>query len=162
MKVQTSTIINRPPERVWPLLCNSRMDDNIPLQFRFGIPKPVECRLKSGAGGVGYERQCVSNIGVVNQLITTWDENRRLEFEMKDTDMYFGRCVSSIKERFDLLELEGHETKLTRTTEFKVRGWFGLLKSALIWFGLKNVHLYVFENWGHAVTTDGSPDPTPR
>ncbi len=123
------------------------MDESITLQFRFCIPKPVECRLKSGAGGIGDERQCVSNLGVINQRITVWNENRRLEFEMKDTDMYFGRCVTGIKERFDLEKVGERETEISRTTEFQVKGRLGWLKSALIWIGLKNVHRYVFGNW---------------
>ena len=147
MKVRTSAFINKPPDEVWPLLCGSKMDDQIPLQFRLGIPKPVECRLKGGTGGVGGERQCVSDRGVINQRITEWVQNRRLKFEMKDTDMYFGKCVTSIKENFDLAEHGARGTMITRTTEFKVKGWFGLCKSALIWIGLKNVHLYVFKNW---------------
>jgi hypothetical protein len=123
------------------------MDEDMPVQFRFGIPKPVECRLRSGVGGVGQERQCMSNLGVINQRITVWDENRRLEFEMEDTDMYFGRCVTTIKERFDLIEVGEAQTQVRRTTEFSVRGWCGIPKSALIWVGLKNVHRYVFANW---------------
>jgi hypothetical protein len=147
MKVRTSAVINQPPDKVWPMLCNSKMDEHIPLQFKFGIPKPVQCRLKSGVGGVGRERQCISNIGVVNQMITRWDENKRLEFEMEDTDMYFGKFVSSIKERFDLTEAAGGGTRVTRTTEFKIKGWLGLPKSLFVWVGLKNVHRYVFANW---------------
>jgi len=123
------------------------MDDSIPLQFRFGIPRPVECKLKNGTGGEGRERQCISDRGVINQRITLWNENRQLKFEMKDTDMYFGKCVTSIKENFDLVECGERRTKITRTTEFKVKGWFGPLKSALVWVGLKNVHRYVFQNW---------------
>ena len=61
--------------------------------------------------------------------------------------MYFGRCVTTIKERFDLTEAGAGRTRLKRTTEFRVRGWLGLPKSALIWVGLKNVHRYVFANW---------------
>jgi hypothetical protein len=85
-------VIGKKPEIVWPLLCNSKMTESAPLLFKFCIPKPVECRLKTGVGAVGSERQCVSNLGIINQRITCWEENRRLAFEMKDTDLYFGMC----------------------------------------------------------------------
>ena len=147
MKVTTSVVINKAPEVIWPMLCNSRMADDKPILFRFGVPKPVQCKLKTGIGGVGSDRQCVSSLGTINQKITRWEPNRLLEFEMKDTDMYFGKFIISIKDRFELADLETQRTRLTRTTNFEVSGLFGLLKSLPIWFGLKRVHKYVFENW---------------
>ncbi len=148
MIVRTTVVIAKPPEEVWTLLCNSRMDARVPLPFRFGIPKPVQCRLPSGVGGAGQRRQCISNLGTINQRITFWEDNKTLMFEMIDTDMYFGRYVTSIKERFDLAADDERKTKITRTTEFKVNGRAGIFKSLLIWVGLKNVHRYVFRNWG--------------
>jgi hypothetical protein len=148
MIVRTTAVINKPPEDVWALLCDSQMDSHTPLLFRFGIPKPVECRLPSGIGGAGQQRQCVSNLGTVNQRITLWEDNKTLMFEMMNTDMSFGRYVTSIKERFDLASVGERQTKITRTTEFKVKGRLGNFKSLLIWIGLKNVHRYVFRNWG--------------
>ena len=70
MRVRTSIVIQRPPAEVWPLLCSSKMDPRIPCLFRLGIPKPVECRLPDGAGGVGQRRECVSDRGVIRQRIT--------------------------------------------------------------------------------------------
>ncbi len=148
MIVRTTAVIAKPPEEVWTLLCNSRMDTRVPLLFRFGIPKPVECRLPSGVGGAGQRRQCVSNLGTINQRITLWDDNKTLMFEMLDTDMYFGRYITSIQERFDLAAVGARQTKITRTTKFKVKGGLGNFRSLLIWIGLKNVHRYVFRNWG--------------
>ncbi len=147
MIVRTTAIIAKPPEEIWMLLCDSQMDARIPLPFRFGIPKPVECRLPSGVGGAGQQRQCISDQGTINQRITLWEDNKTLMFEMIDTDMYFGRHVTSIKERFDLAAEGERKTKITRTTEFTVKGQAGIFKSLMVWFGLKNVHRYVFRNW---------------
>jgi hypothetical protein len=69
-------------------------------------------------------------------------------FEMMNTDMSFGRYVTSIEERFDLASEGERQTKITRTTELKVKGWQGILKLSAFWIGLKNVHRYVFRNWG--------------
>ncbi len=148
MIVRTTVVIAKPPEEVWTLLCNSRMDARIPLLFRFGIPKPVECRLPAGVGGAGQQRQCVSNLGTINQRITLWEDNKTLMFEMMNTDMSFGRYVASIEERFDLASEGERQTKITRTTELKVKGWQGILRLPAFWIGLKNVHRYVFGNWG--------------
>jgi hypothetical protein len=147
MKVQTTFVIQKPPAEVWPLLCQSKMRRKRPLPFRCGVPKPIECRLPSGQGRPGAERQCISDRGVINQQITLWNEPRELRFEMSDTDLYFGRCVTGIRERFELEEPLRGMTQITRTTEFDVSGWCRLAKSVMIWVGLKNVHRYVFENW---------------
>jgi hypothetical protein len=147
MKVTTSVDINKALEVVWPMLCNSTMADDKPILFRFGVPKPVECKLKTGVGGVGSDRQCISNLGTINQTITCWEPNKKLEFEMKDTDMYFGKYISSIRDKFELSDLDNQRTRITRTTEFQLNGLFGLLKSLPVWVGLKRVHKYVFENW---------------
>lgn len=122
------------------------MDDRTPLLFHFGVPKPVECRLPDGGGGVGTQRQCVSDIGVINQRITKWEPPSKLQFEMRDTDMYFGRWIDRIHETFELTITE-RGTRLRRTTDFHLTGVLGPLKSPAIWFGLKNVHRYVFRNW---------------
>lgn len=147
MIVTTTAIISKPPQEVWTLLCDSQMDAHVPLLFRFGIPKPVECRLPSGVGGVGQHRHCVSNLGTIDQRITLWEDNRTLMFEMMDTDMSFGRYITSIKERFDLVAEGERRTKITRTTEFEVNGRASVFKSLMVWVELKNVHRYVFRNW---------------
>lgn len=148
MIVRTTALIAKQPEEVRTLPCNSRMDARIPFLFKFGIPKPVECCLPSGAGGAGQQRQCVSNPGTINQRIMLREDNKTLMFETIDMDMSFGRYVASIKKRFELAEIAGRKTKITRTTEFKVKGWLGIFNLLLIRVGLKNAHRCVFRNWG--------------
>jgi hypothetical protein len=48
------------------------MDTRIPCVFRLGIPKPVQCRLPDGVGGVGARRECVSNRGVHRYVFENW------------------------------------------------------------------------------------------
>jgi hypothetical protein len=146
-RIRTSCIIDRPAEVIWPLLCSSKMDSRIPCAFRFGIPKPIECRLPEGEGGVGRERQCISNRGVIHQRITCWDESRCLRFEMEDTNLYFRPCVRAIGEEFILEELGPSRTRLTRTTTLTVSGVGRAFKAAVMAAGLKCVHHYVFRNW---------------
>ena len=123
MQVVTKAIISKPPDKLWPLLCSSRMDPEIPCLFRFGIPKPVECRLPDGVGGVGHQRQCVSDRGIINQRIIQWDEPNTLRFEMEDTNLYFRPCIDSIIEEFQLKAIS-HEfgQKSGSSGSFSVQG----------------------------------------
>ncbi|MGC4016872.1 MAG: SRPBCC family protein [Luteolibacter sp.] len=152
-KIRTACVIDAPPEAVWPLLCSSKMDTRIPCAFRLGIPKPVECRLPEGEGGVGRERQCVSNRGIIHQRITCWDAPRCLRFQMEDTNLYFRPCVTSIEEAFELEALDGERTRVVRTTTLAVVGMGRFLKSAIMLAGLKCVHRYVFRNWRRLAVT---------
>jgi hypothetical protein len=147
MRVRTSIVIDKPPSEVWPLLCSSKMDPNIPCYFRLGIPKPVECRLPDGAGGVGARRQCISNRGVIQQRITHWQENEVLRFQMEDTTLYFRPCVTSIMEEFVLEPVGKESTRLTRSTDIAVSGKARHAKALVMGAGMKCVHRYVFRNW---------------
>jgi hypothetical protein len=147
MIVQTSWHFRCPASTVWPLLCNSHMDASTTPLFELGVPHPVECRLPDGHGGVGSERECVSEQGVVHQRILVWEPERRLSFRMEDTDIYFLRFVKEIEETFDLVPDNDSGVKVTRTTQVTVKGRFQFLKCCLIYVGLKQVHRYVFRNW---------------
>jgi len=147
MQVQTSTVIRKPAETLWPLLCGSRMDPRMPCLFRLGIPKPVECRLPDGVGGVGRRRECVSDRGVVHQRITHWEAPRLLRFQMEDTTLYFRPCVTALQEEFLLEPLGSDVTRLTRTTRLAVTGHCPTAKAIIMCAGMKCVHRYVFRNW---------------
>jgi len=151
MRVRTSTIIRKSPAAIWPLLCSSKMDPHVPCFFRLGIPKPVECRLPDGAGGVGARRQCISDRGVIQQRITHWQEGQILRFHMEDTSLYFRPCVTSLTEEFVLEPVSATHTRLTRTTEVRVSGFCRLAKGLIMCAGMKCVHLYVFQNWARPV-----------
>ena len=151
MRVITSVVLPGSVEDVWPLLCCSKMDPKIPCHFRLGIPKPVECKLPEGEGGVGQRRQCVSNIGQINQRITHWDPPRKLQFEMEDTTLYFRPCVTSIVEEFELVPHANGSTQITRSTTIKIKGFGAWLKGLIMCVGMKFVHRYVFHNWARLV-----------
>jgi hypothetical protein len=144
--VRTRRTFRQPAELVWPLLCNSRMDgSNSPL-FRLGVPRPVQCRLPDGVGGVGSERECVSDQGVVHQRILEWVPYRRLAFRTEQTELYWRRFAEEMVESFDLVPTDVG-VDVTRTTRVAVRGSFGLVTGWLLYLGLKQVHRYVFRNW---------------
>lgn len=147
MKLQTSCTFSASPAQLWPLLFHSKMDDRKPCHFLFGLPKPVECRLAEGSGGVGATRECISDKGLIRQTILEWVPEQRLQFEMRETSIYFGPCVDTIIETF-VLEPLGHDTTMiTRTTRFTLKPRARLWASIPMWIGLKSIHRYVFRNW---------------
>ena len=123
------------------------MDRRIPCAFRLGIPKPVECKLPDGNGGVGARRQCISDRGVIQQRITHWQKDEILRFQMEDTNLYFRPCVTGIIEEFVLEPIGPRRTRLTRTTDIQVTGCCRHLKQWIMCVGMKSVHRYVFKNW---------------
>ncbi|GAA4345374.1 SRPBCC family protein [Flaviaesturariibacter amylovorans] len=147
MTISTTQTYPAPAAALWPLLFGSRMDRRHPCRLLCGLPKPVECRLAEAEGGVGKTRECVSDKGVIRQEITAWVPNELLAFELKETNLYFGPCVNSIRERFELKALPGGGTSITRTTDFRIRRPFRLLLALPMAIGLKNIHWYVFRNW---------------
>lgn len=146
--VTTHTRLAASPMTVWPLLFDSRMDRpaRCPV-FALGAPRPVECALPDGNGGIGAERECRAESGVVHQRITTWSPGEELAFRMENTDLAFARCVDGISEQFTLEPAAGIATRLTRTTTVTVRGAFPLLKATAMYVSLKAVHRYVFASW---------------
>ena len=132
------------------MLFSSRMDraPRCPV-FALGTPRPVECALSDGRGGVGAERECRAATGVVHQRITAWNPGEELAFQMENTDLALARCVDGIDERFTLDSdpAEAIATRLTRTTTVTLRGAFPTAKAAVMYVGLKAVHRYVFASW---------------
>ncbi|GAA1686743.1 hypothetical protein GCM10009765_40330 [Fodinicola feengrottensis] len=148
LKVITATTLPATPGDVWPLLVDSRMDrrPRSPV-FYLGVPRPVECALPSGVGGVGAARECRAAEGVIRQRITRWQPASVLEFRMQETDLPFRRFVAGIAERFELMELAYGRTARTRTTTVTISGPFPALKAIALGVGLKSVHRFVFSCW---------------
>lgn len=146
--ITTRTRLGAPPMAVWPLLFDSRMDraPRCPV-FALGAPRPVECALPAGQGGVGAERECRAATGVVHQRITAWNPGEELAFQMENTDLVFARCVDGISELFTLEPSGSCSTRLARTTTVTVRGAFPAVKATVMYVGLKAVHRYVFASW---------------
>ncbi len=111
--------------------------------------------MPDGHGGVGSERECVSDQGIVHQRILEWVPEKRLSFRMERTDLHFQRYVSEIVDTFDFVATsEG--VGVTRTTQVWTKGHFQLLKKFALFLSLTQVHRYVFRNW-RRLAKRGSP-----
>lgn len=155
MIVRTATLLRRPPEEVWPLLCSSAMDRDRPCLFRVGVPKPVRCMLPDGEGSVGARRECVSDQGRVRQRITRWDPPAALAFEMLETDLPFASLVVGIEDTFELSKAPCG-TAVLRTTKIDVKRAASVFAPLLLFLGLKQVHRYVFRNWARLLARAGA------
>jgi len=155
MVVRTRQSFPCPANAIWSLLCNSRMDGTSKLLFRLGVPQPVQCRVTDGHGGVGSERECVSDQGVVHQRILEWVPNQRLSFRMERTDMNFQKFVREIGDTFDIVPT-GVGVVVTRTTRVSTIGRFQVFRRIGLFLGLKQVHRYVFQNW-RRLAPQGAP-----
>jgi hypothetical protein len=159
MRVTTHQVFKHPPEHIWPLLGNSRMEIAPPCVFRLGVPRPLECRLSEDGTDSKTRRrtrQCISDRGTIDQRILIWEPYRRLQFEMETTDIYFKRWIIAIRECFDLQRQESGVTIVTRTTDYCVRQGWKFPCSITTWIGMKWIHRYVFQNWHHALNRTAS------
>jgi hypothetical protein len=147
MKLTTTKTFDASPEQLWPLLFNSKMNDRHPCYFLCGLPKPLECRLQNDQGGVGATRECVSDKGIIKQNILEWEPDKKLKFELRETNIYFGPCVDSIVETFEIKQINHQQSSITRSTEFIVKSALKPFISIPMFIGLKSIHRYVFNNW---------------
>lgn len=154
MIIRTRHTFNAKPEILWPLLFNSKMDERQPCYLLCGLPKPLECRLANNEGGVGETRECVSDKGIIQQRIKEWIPNEKLSFELEQTNIYFGPCVESIIEQFDIKPITNSQSQIVRTTRFKVKDGLRPLVTIPMFIGLKAIHRYVFRNWKRIADAD--------
>lgn len=147
MRLRTKRLFHTTPEDFWPLLFGSEMDSKKPCYFLCGLPKPLECRLRDKEGGVGKIRECVSDKGVIKQTILVWEPNKKLVFELSETDIYFGPCIKSIVESFELEPVGDKQTMIVRETKFEVVSSLKYCIAFPMFIGLKSIHRYVFKNW---------------
>lgn len=146
MVVCTNWHFSSSAELIWPLLCNSRMVQSGNLLFKFGLPQPLECRLPNGPGGVGSERECISDRGTIHQRILVWKPAEKLTFRMERSDFEPMMGINGMEDSFDLVSKDTG-VLVTRTTTVTLRGHFLVLRKIGLFIGLKQVHRYVFSNW---------------
>jgi hypothetical protein len=147
MKIQSSWIFDCSPEDIYPHFFSATMDETRPLAFRFGIPKPLSCKVLEGTPRVGNTRQCTTDQGYIRQEIVELVEDRKLVYEMRDTNVWCRKWVSFLQDTFLLEPLEGDKTRVSRTTEFRGVKSIPLISTLALWFSLRAAHRYAARNW---------------
>jgi uncharacterized membrane protein YhaH (DUF805 family) len=128
--VVTSTIdIAAPPEVVWQHVIGfSQITEDPEWYFKLGISCPSEARIDGR--GVGALRECIFTTGKFVEPITTWDEPRRLAFDVREQPVpmfeltpyrhihppHLDHSIRSLRGEFELEELPGGGTRLIGRT----------------------------------------------
>jgi hypothetical protein len=146
MRVTSEWVFDCEPEHVWPHFLEASMDDEPPLMFRLGIPKPLSCRVLDGAV-VGGTRQCTTDRGTSEQRILSVVENRKLHYRMLNSSMVFSHWVQHLEDTFTLAPFSSGATLVSRTTRFTANGPLRPLKQLAIWIFLRTTHSYAARNW---------------
>ena len=147
MKIRSSWIFDCLPEDIYPHFFLATMDETYPLAFRLGIPKPLSCKVLEGEPMVGNTRQCTTDMGYIRQEIVELIQDRKLVYEMRETNVWCRKWVSFLQDTFLLEPLKNGKTQVRRTTEFKGVNSIPVLSTLALWFSLRQAHRYAAKNW---------------
>jgi hypothetical protein len=147
MKIQSAWIFDCSPEDIFPHFFFARMDDSYPIAFRLGIPKPLSCKVLEGEPRVGNTRQCTTDRGYIQQEIVELIQDRKLVYEMRETNVWCRSWVSFLQDTFLLEPIDDSRTRVRRVTEFKGVASIPVLSTLALWFSLKQAHRYAAKNW---------------
>jgi len=132
-RVQSSIVVNAPPERVWVHVIAFRpIPEPAGLVFRLGIAYPRYARIEGA--GVGAVRYCVFSTGPFVEPITHWEPGRRLGFDvvsspepLRELSLYSSISpphlhdyLRSRRGEFRLIALAGGRTRLEGSTWYEI------------------------------------------
>ena len=135
-QVKTSVVIKSSPENVWTNVVSfSQLPPPTEAMFSTGIAYPIRAEIRGR--GVGAVRHCIFSTGPFVEPITTWDEPRRLAFDvteqpraMEELSLYnelnpphLDNYFLSRKGQFELKALPDGTTLLEGTTWYENRFW---------------------------------------
>lgn len=132
-EVQSSVVINAPPERVWPhVIAFEPIPKPTEIVFRLGIAYPEYAHIEgSGANAVRY---CVFSTGPFVEPITDWEPGKRLGFDvssspepLRELTLYANlspphlhNYLRSRRGEFRLVGLPGGQTRLEGSTWYEI------------------------------------------
>jgi hypothetical protein len=132
-EVQSSVVINAPPERVWPhVVAFEPIPKPTEIVFRLGIAYPEYAHIEGA--GTDAVRYCVFSTGSFVEPITDWEPGKRLGFEvtsspepLRELSLYTNLSprhlhgyLRSRRGEFRLVGLPGGQTRLEGST------WYGI------------------------------------
>ena len=147
MKIESSWIFDCGPEDIFPHFFFARMDDTYPLAFRLGIPKPLSCKVLEGTPLVGNTRQCTTDRGYIRQEIIELVQDRKLVYQMRDTNVWCRNWVTFLQDSFMLEPMSDGRTRVRRITEFRGAKSIPVVSTLALWFSLRQAHRYAAKNW---------------
>ncbi len=136
LKVQSSVIVNAPPEKVWKnVISFSQLPPPTEVIFKLGVAYPIQAEIEGQ--GVGAIRRCNFSTGPFIEPIEVWDEPHLLKFSVtqnpepmqewtpyrsvhpRHLDGYLQSCGG----QFRLVALPGNRTLLEGTTWYYHHLW---------------------------------------
>ena len=173
-EVQSSVVIDAPPERVWEhVIAFQPIPQPSEMIFRLGIAYPRYARI-AGAG-IGAVRYCVFSTGEFVEPITNWEPGKRLGFDVVSSpsplsELSFYANLSpphlygylrSRRGEFRLVPLPGGRTRLEGSTWYEIQ-----MAPEAYWqlwsdFFIHQIHRRVLEHIKLEVETS-SQNPEPR
>jgi hypothetical protein len=152
VKIQSSWIFDCGPEDIFPHFFFASMDESYPLAFRLGIPKPLSCKVLEGVPKVGNTRQCTTDKGYIRQEIIELIQDRKLVYEMRETNVWCRNWVSFLQDTFLLEPIDENRTRVRRITKFSGVTSIPGLSTLALWFSLMQAHRYAAKNWRRLAT----------
>jgi uncharacterized membrane protein YhaH (DUF805 family) len=132
-EVQSSVVINAPPERVWPhVIAFEPIPDPTDIVFRLGIAYPRYAHIEgTGANAVRY---CVFSTGPFVEPITDWEPGKQLAFDvtsspepLRELSLYANLSpphlhgyLRSRRGEFRLVALSGGRTRREGSTWYEI------------------------------------------
>lgn len=147
MNIQSSWVFDCLPEDIYPHFFSAKMDDTYPIAFRLGIPKPLSCKVLEGEPKVGNTRQCTTDRGYIRQEIVELEQDRKLVYQMRETNVWCRKWVSFLQDTFLLEPIGDGGTRVRRITEFRGVTSIPVLSTLALWFSLRQAHRYAAKNW---------------
>jgi Polyketide cyclase / dehydrase and lipid transport len=132
-EVQSSVVIDAPPEQVWPhVIAFDPITEPLDLLSRLGIAYPRYAHIEGS--GVGAVRYCVFSTGPFVEPITDWEPGQRLGFDVASSpdplrELSFYTNLSpphlhgylrSRRGEFRLIALPGGRTRLEGSTWYEI------------------------------------------
>jgi uncharacterized membrane protein YhaH (DUF805 family) len=168
-EVQSSVVIDAPPERVWPhVIAFEPIPEPTDIVFRLGIAYPQYAHIEGT--GLNAVRYCVFSTGPFIEPITTWEPGKRLGFgvtsspdPLRELSLYANLSpphlhgyLRSRRGEFRLVALPGGRTRLEGSTWYEVE-----MAPQVYWqmwsdFLIHRIHSRVLEHIKSEVETGSS------
>lgn len=161
MKLTSTVDIDAPPEHIFPLFLNARMDDRVPFAFRLGLPKAVSCSIIEGDGGVGSIRRCITTRGYMDQVIEGSEPNKRFAYRLIESDYWGQPFIGHVADEITLRPTGENRTRVRRVTTFDAKGLLKLPGRMIMRQGFRQAHNYANENWQRLATASAAMHKMP-
>ncbi|HEY5912449.1 MAG TPA: TIGR01777 family oxidoreductase [Verrucomicrobiae bacterium] len=151
----TETTVAASPERAWELVAEmDKLDGPRPFLLRCGLPTPTRCELTYA--GVGGQRVCYFNSGVIAQEVTAWERPAFMGLRITESTLPGRHWLTFVDASYEL-STAGTQTRVVRHTTIGTRLYPRWYWRPLERWGVTSEHNFVFANLHRWTVTNGGP-----